>query len=302
MTSSISEEICLSELASDRRCITEIAAPYRIVHVNSSWCQCTGYTQSEVIGRTCKMLQGKDTCRHTMRVREHSQLPATLVDPASALLPTHMPVPQALSIHVHCSVVSSACTLEQVLDVALKELRPITVRLINYRKDEMPFVNDLTVHCCPAMHVLPIPYHSASLLPCCTSPPLIVSLPASLLGWSPLWLISWQPLRFHLVRERPYHHPCRIAGGSSAGCDHKGCHALPWRDPRACASGWASHKAKPPQNLPGPALLPRHHRPQGPVFTFVQGQSLLPFALLTIPIAPCKARPANCTSDSLQAP
>jgi len=99
MSASISEEICLSELASDRRCITEIAAPYRIVHVNSSWCVCTGYAQSEVVGRTCKMLQGADTCRHTL----------------------------------------------QVLHAALKELRPITVRLVNYRKDGVPFVNDLTV-------------------------------------------------------------------------------------------------------------------------------------------------------------
>ena len=99
MSASISEEICLSELASDRRCITEIAAPYRIVHVNSSWCLCTGYAQSEVVGRTCKMLQGTDTCRHTL----------------------------------------------QVLHAALKELRPITVRLVNYRKNGVPFVNDLTV-------------------------------------------------------------------------------------------------------------------------------------------------------------
>ena len=34
---------------------------------------------------------------------------------------------------------------EQVLHDALRSCRPITVRLLNYRADDTPFVNDLTV-------------------------------------------------------------------------------------------------------------------------------------------------------------
>ena len=61
------EEACRSDLVSDPRVITEAAPPYRIVHVNKAWCETTGYMQSALIGSTCKILQGPETCRRTMQ-------------------------------------------------------------------------------------------------------------------------------------------------------------------------------------------------------------------------------------------
>jgi len=96
---SLRQEICLSDLTSEPRVITEATPPYRIVHVNQAWVKATGYSQEVLLGGTCRILQGADTCQRTM----------------------------------------------QVLHNALSCFRPITVRLLNYRADSSPFVNDLTV-------------------------------------------------------------------------------------------------------------------------------------------------------------
>jgi len=55
--------------ASDPRVITEAEPPYRIVHVNGAWCESMGYSRSALIGNTCKILQGPETCVQTMQVR-----------------------------------------------------------------------------------------------------------------------------------------------------------------------------------------------------------------------------------------
>ena len=52
----LAEVLCMSELSGEAQCITEGAPPYRIVHVNSAWCICTGFTADQVIGQTCKNL------------------------------------------------------------------------------------------------------------------------------------------------------------------------------------------------------------------------------------------------------
>ena len=61
------EELRQLELASDPRVITEAQAPYRIVHVNKAWCTTSGYPESALIGETCKILQGPQTCVRTMQ-------------------------------------------------------------------------------------------------------------------------------------------------------------------------------------------------------------------------------------------
>jgi PAS domain-containing protein len=70
------EAIRLSEQASDARVITEAASPYQIVHVNQIWCQTTGYSASAVLGKTCKVLQGQETCQWTLKARRASPHPA----------------------------------------------------------------------------------------------------------------------------------------------------------------------------------------------------------------------------------
>ena len=57
------------DAASDPRVITEAEAPYRIVQVNDAWCESMGYSRSALIGTTCKILQGPETCVQTMQVR-----------------------------------------------------------------------------------------------------------------------------------------------------------------------------------------------------------------------------------------
>lgn len=69
---SFSEAVRLSELSSEPRVVTEPAQPYRILHVNRAWCETTGYAEDQLLGNTCRMLQGPETCLRTMKVRVRS--------------------------------------------------------------------------------------------------------------------------------------------------------------------------------------------------------------------------------------
>ena len=71
MASTFREEISLLELTTDCRVITEAAPPYKIAHVNQAWCETVGYTTAELIGNTCKLLQGAETCKQTMKARHN---------------------------------------------------------------------------------------------------------------------------------------------------------------------------------------------------------------------------------------
>ncbi|EOD26343.1 hypothetical protein EMIHUDRAFT_205338 [Emiliania huxleyi CCMP1516] len=51
-STSLAEELCFSELTSQRRCVSEATPPHRIVHVNAAWCECTGYTREEALQQT----------------------------------------------------------------------------------------------------------------------------------------------------------------------------------------------------------------------------------------------------------
>ena len=76
--STFQEEVCISDLTTDCRVLTESAPPYRIVHVNAAWCQTTGYTSQALVGSTCGVLQGADTCRRTLQVPHAHTLPSPL--------------------------------------------------------------------------------------------------------------------------------------------------------------------------------------------------------------------------------
>ncbi len=47
--------------------ITEGSQPFRITHVNKTWCELCGYTADEAIGRTNSILQGPGTCANTLQ-------------------------------------------------------------------------------------------------------------------------------------------------------------------------------------------------------------------------------------------
>ena len=47
--------------------ITEASPPFRIVHVNDTWCQLCGFTAKEAFGETCRILQGPGTCPATLQ-------------------------------------------------------------------------------------------------------------------------------------------------------------------------------------------------------------------------------------------
>ena len=61
-------EMGLSDITPEPRVITEASAPYRIVHVNQAWTNATGYTREQMLGNTCRMLQGAETCLRTRQV------------------------------------------------------------------------------------------------------------------------------------------------------------------------------------------------------------------------------------------
>lgn len=73
MASTFREEMSLSELTTECRVITEAAPPYRIVHANQAWCKATGYASAELIGKSCKVLQGPETCQKTLKVRRRPE-------------------------------------------------------------------------------------------------------------------------------------------------------------------------------------------------------------------------------------
>lgn len=70
----LEREMVLSDITSDARVITEAAPPYRIVHVNQAWLRTTGYNMEQVLGNTCALLQGTETCRRTMQVPPFEQV------------------------------------------------------------------------------------------------------------------------------------------------------------------------------------------------------------------------------------
>ena len=75
-TSKFEDEVAISQQTTDCRVITEPVAPYRIVHVNDAWRRTTGYTKEQLIGNTCKVLQGPETCQRTRGVRAAPNVPA----------------------------------------------------------------------------------------------------------------------------------------------------------------------------------------------------------------------------------
>ena len=87
--STFAEEVCISDLTTDCRVLTEAVPPYRIVHVNAAWCHTTGYTSHTLVGSTCKSLQGADTCKRTLQVPPRPSLSALRTD--CVVLP-HLPV------------------------------------------------------------------------------------------------------------------------------------------------------------------------------------------------------------------
>ena len=95
----VQEVLATMHSTSEARILTQPAPPYLIMGVNRQWEALCGWTAHEVLGQTCKILQGPETCR------------------------------EALS----------------ELHAAVRDRRPILVRLANYTKSGQQFFNDLSV-------------------------------------------------------------------------------------------------------------------------------------------------------------
>ena len=54
--------------------ITEPTEPFRIVHVNEAWCRSCGFDAEEVLGQTCRLMQGPGTCRATLKMLRQALL------------------------------------------------------------------------------------------------------------------------------------------------------------------------------------------------------------------------------------
>ena len=73
--------------------------PFEITSVNQAWVALCGYTETEAVGQSCKILQGPDTSQEAKRL----------------------------------------------LHLALRDRTSVTVRLLNYTKFGIPFINDVTI-------------------------------------------------------------------------------------------------------------------------------------------------------------
>lgn len=54
--------------------ITEPNEPFRIVHVNEAWCRSCGFDAEEVLGKTCRIMQGPGTCQATLKMLRQALL------------------------------------------------------------------------------------------------------------------------------------------------------------------------------------------------------------------------------------
>eukprot|EP00965_Chrysotila_dentata_P062018 2055100-Pleurochrysis_carterae.AAC.2 len=57
------ERILLSNASPDAQVFTHAAPPFKVVHVNPAWTCLTGFAASEIVGQTCKILQGPETSK-----------------------------------------------------------------------------------------------------------------------------------------------------------------------------------------------------------------------------------------------
>ena len=83
--------------------MTKGEAPWHILNVNRRWCNLTGFTPEEALGKTCRMLQGPATCANALAA----------------------------------------------LEAALQQKKPLTLRLLNYDAQRVPFMNTLQVRAPP---------------------------------------------------------------------------------------------------------------------------------------------------------
>jgi PAS domain-containing protein len=71
--------------------VTDAEPPWHILDVNERWCELTGFTRDEVLGNTCRMLQGPATCSQAAQPQPRPAPPAAPPAPAtvSALVQPH---------------------------------------------------------------------------------------------------------------------------------------------------------------------------------------------------------------------
>ena len=67
-TMSSATEDCDDPNDDSARIITTAAPPYTIIKVSRGWCEMTGFSAAEAVGRTCKILQGPETDFSRLRV------------------------------------------------------------------------------------------------------------------------------------------------------------------------------------------------------------------------------------------
>ena len=60
--------------STESRVITEPVEPFRIVHVNDVWCHVCGFDSEEVLGQTCRVLQGPGSCKATLTMLKQALL------------------------------------------------------------------------------------------------------------------------------------------------------------------------------------------------------------------------------------
>ena len=60
--------VALAETAAaDAEIFTSAQYPYFIAHVNAAWCRLCGWESREVIGQTCRLLQGPETSKEALK-------------------------------------------------------------------------------------------------------------------------------------------------------------------------------------------------------------------------------------------
>jgi hypothetical protein len=100
--------------------ITEIHTPYRIVKVNKAWEQLCGFFESEVIGKTMRILQGKKTQKNRLNYLSNR-------------------------IYTELDYYKSAADERPDHANLSNYYRAITINLTNYKKSGAPFENKVTL-------------------------------------------------------------------------------------------------------------------------------------------------------------
>ena len=131
-------------LSDEPRLVTSSQPPFHIVHTNKAWCEATGYTFTDVVGKSCTVLHGPSTDESTVQALKTAF--ATGDSPCSASLICYRKDGTPFMKRLYCELVGngthwlSSIAIEAAPATVARVPRPIEERApllpVNYAEPD----------------------------------------------------------------------------------------------------------------------------------------------------------------------